>query len=143
VIPKTVKAYELMLSDLLALPRSADVPWSAITDGTRLKTRWVGYSSLGSAIESWRQAYRRDIWRENWAACEVWSESRGLLATINEIAGQYGVTTLGVGGFNGASVGYETSLDIKRAAGPWAIVLHLPLRRSRSVREADRHRRRA
>ena len=46
----------------------------------------------------------------------MWSESRGLLDTINEVAGEYGVSTLGVGGFNSATIGWETAQDVKRAA---------------------------
>ncbi len=112
---KTERGYQLVLDDLLALRRSGDVPWSAITDGTRLKTRWIGYASLEEAAVEWARTYRRDLWRTNWATCEVWTESRGLLATINEVAAEYGVTTLGVGGFNSASVGWETAQDVKRA----------------------------
>ena len=115
-ILKTEEAYDRVLDDLLALRRSGDVPWSAITDGTRIKTRWVGYGSLAEAAEEWRQSYRRDIWRDAWATCEVWSESRGLLDTINEIAGEYGVPTLGVGGFNSATIGWATAQEVKRAA---------------------------
>jgi hypothetical protein len=75
----------------------------------------VGYGSLATALETWQATYRRDIWRTNWATCEVWSESRGLLTTINEVAGEYGTTTLGVGGFNSASTGWETAQDVKRS----------------------------
>ena len=35
VIPKSEEAYQLVLGDLLRLRRSGDVPWDAITDGTR------------------------------------------------------------------------------------------------------------
>lgn len=115
-IPKTETAYHRVLDALLRLRRSGDVPWSAITDGTRMKTRWVGYGSLAAALDTWQSTYRRDIWRTSWATCEVWSESRGLMATINEVAGEYGTTTLGVGGFNSGSVGWETAQDVKRSA---------------------------
>ena len=115
-ILKTEAAYDRVCEDLLALRRSGDVAWSAITDGTRIKTRWVGYGSLGEAAEEWQRSYRRDIWRTNPATCEVWTESRGLLGTINEVAGEYGVTTLGVGGFNSATIGWETAQDAKKAA---------------------------
>ncbi|MBF6606513.1 MAG: hypothetical protein IVW53_13145 [Chloroflexi bacterium] len=114
-IPKTNQAYERVLIDLLALRRSGDVAWSAITDGTRTKTRWVGYGDLAEAAEQWQRSCRRDIWRNAPATCEVWSESRGLLGTINQIAGEYGVPTLGVGGFNSATIGWETAQDVKRA----------------------------
>lgn len=114
-IPKTDQAYDRVLIDLLALRRSGDVPWSAITDGTRTKTRWVGYGDLAEAAEQWQRSYRRDIWRTAWATCEVWSESRGLLGTINQIAGEYGVPTLGVGGFNSATSGWETAQDVQQA----------------------------
>jgi len=114
-IPKTDQAYERLLIDLLALRRSGDVPWSAITDGTRTKTRWVGFGDLAEAAAQWQRSYRRDIWRNAWATCEVWSESRGLLGTINQIAGEYGVPTLGVGGFNSATSGWETAQDVKGA----------------------------
>jgi hypothetical protein len=115
-IPKTEEAYDQVLDDLLALRRSGDVPWSAITDGTRVKTRWVGFGSLAEALKKWRQSFRRDIWRTAWAICEVWSESRGLLDTINDVAGEYGVPTLGVGGFASATVGWETAQEVKQAA---------------------------
>jgi hypothetical protein len=115
-IPKTETAYERVLEDLLALRRSGDVPWSAITDGTRHKNRWVGYGSLAEALESLRENYRRDIWRDAHARCEVWSESRGLIDTINVIAGEYGVPTLGVGGFNSATVGWQTAQEVERSA---------------------------
>jgi hypothetical protein len=114
-ILKTEDAYDQVCEDLLALRRSGDVAWSAITDGTRIKTRWVGYGSLAEAVEEWQQSYRRDIWRTNPATCEVWTESRGLLGTINEVAGEYGVPTLGVGGFNSATSGWETAQDVKEA----------------------------
>jgi len=113
-LPKTENAYHLLLSDLLKLRRSGDVAWSAIEDGTRLKTRWVGYGDLAEAANEWQRTYRRDIWRMNSAACEVWTESRGLLTTINEVAGERGVTTLGVGGFNSASVGWETAQAVQK-----------------------------
>lgn len=115
-IPKTEEAYSALLDDLLALRRSGDVPFSAITDGTRVKTRWVGFGSLAEAISEWLRSYRRDIWRNARAICEAWSESRGLIDTINDVAGQYGVTTLGVGGFNSATIGWETAQDVKEAA---------------------------
>ena len=115
-IPKTQEGYESVGDDLLALRRSGDVPWSAITDGTRQKTRWVGYGSLAEAFDELRRSYRRDSWRDAHARCEVWSESRGLLDTINDIAGEYGVPTLGVGGFNSATIGWQTAQEVKQAA---------------------------
>ena len=116
MVEKTESAYQRVLADLLDLRRAGDVPWSAITDGTRTKTRWIGYGSLAEAATEWQRTHRRDIWRDARVSCEVWTESRGLLATINEVAADYGVTTIGVGGFNSASVGYETARDVIRAA---------------------------
>jgi len=115
-IQKTEADYDRVCEDVLALRRSGDVAWSAITDGTRIKTRWVGYGSLAEAVAEWQESYRRDIWRTNPAMCEVWTESRGLLGTINEVASEYGVPTLGVGGFNSASSCWETAQDVKEAA---------------------------
>jgi hypothetical protein len=60
-ISKTEADYDRVCSDLLALRRSGDVAWSAITDGTRIKTRWIGYGSLAEAVEEWQATYRRDI----------------------------------------------------------------------------------
>ena len=124
--PKTQPFYGRVLADLLELRRSGDVAWDAITDGTRTKTRWIGYGSLAEAAREWQDTYRRDVWRDTDMTCEVWTESRGLLGTINEIASQYGVTTLGVGGFNSVSVGYQTAQDVLRAGrlGKRFVIFH-------------------
>jgi hypothetical protein len=108
-------ACDRVCDDLLALRRSCDVAWPAITDGTGITTRLVGHGSLAEAAEEWQRSYRRDIWQTNPATCEVWTDSRGLLGTINEVAGEYGVPTLGVGGFNAATIGWETAQDVEKA----------------------------
>ncbi|MCY7417766.1 MAG: hypothetical protein LH650_04585 [Chloroflexi bacterium] len=112
---KTEANYIMVTKYPLALRRSGDIDWASIADGTRIKTRWVGWGDLADAADEWRRTYRRDIWRTASAMCEVWSESRGLLTTINEIASGFGVTTFGMGGFPAATIGWQTAQDVRKA----------------------------
>jgi hypothetical protein len=100
--------------DRPASRRSGHGASPAITDGTRIRTRLVGYGSLAEAAEEWQRSYRRDIWRTNPATCEAWTRSRRLLGTIDTVAGEHRVPTLGVGGFNSATIGWETAQDVEK-----------------------------
>src|SRR4051794_13062993 len=75
MVEKTENGYHNTVVRLLSRMRlEGRIPWSWITDGTRWLHKSVRYGSVEEALETTRQHYRRDYWRELDDYVEVWLE---------------------------------------------------------------------
>lgn len=85
------------------LRESGAMPWSWITDGTRLMRKPDSYSSLNEALRITKECYRRALWQEQNAYVEVWCEKDALTGVIYPITAEWDVPLMVTRGFSSST----------------------------------------
>jgi hypothetical protein len=90
-VEKTEKGYAAVQRRLLHLRRARVVPYSSITDGTRLRLKpdsWVGADKMLSDVAS---SYRRALWNDQDAEVIVISEKDAISGVVYPVTAEYDV----------------------------------------------------
>jgi len=91
-VAKTETDYNNVVIRLVSEMREQGrMPWSWITDGTRLMRKPETYNNLTEALEATKQYYRRDLWRDQDMYVEVWCEKDALTRVIYSVTAKWGV----------------------------------------------------
>jgi hypothetical protein len=90
-VPKTEAAYQLVGRELLKLRRNGTVPYSWITDGTRLHLKSASFSGLDHLLDSAAKSYRRALWDDQNDAVIVLSEKDAISGVVYPVTDRWDV----------------------------------------------------
>jgi hypothetical protein len=110
VIENSRTSYQAVSNALVDARKEGLIPWSWIEDRLRRPRRVSMWDGLGSFAKAASNSYRRDVWQDQPAYCEVWLEKDALSGIFEDVLGDYGIT-LNVGR------GYDGWSSIRNAAG--------------------------
>ena len=99
-VPKTEAAYQGIVVRLAGQMREdGDLPWAWVADSTRWMRKPRSYSSVEEALIRTKETYRRDLWADQDAYCEIWCEKEALAGVLYEITAEWDVPLMVVKGF--------------------------------------------
>ncbi len=133
LVPKTDKAdkktgtpsgYGIVQRELLKMRRRGDMPYSWITDGTRLRLKPRSWSSAQAALENTARMYRRNLWIDQDVHVEIWSEKDAIRGVVYPVTAQYDVPLMIAKGQCSDTFIYQTAADIA-ADGKPAVIYQL------------------
>jgi hypothetical protein len=90
-VDKTEAGYQLVGRELLKLRRSGEIPYSWITDGTRLMRKPSSWSSLDQMLDSAARSYRRALWDDQDDEVIVLSEKDAITGVVYPVTARYDV----------------------------------------------------
>ena len=99
LVEKSEAGYVKVQRALVDLRRSGDIDYDAIADNTRWMRKPTTYGSLGEALDDTARFYRRDLWRDADAYCEVWLEKDALSGVIWPVTSTYDVPLMVARGY--------------------------------------------
>lgn len=111
-VEKTEQAYKRVADATVQLRLGGELPFEKIADGHRSRRRASQWDSARALLEDAAAQYRRNYWRSQPAAVEVWCEKDALTGVIQPICDEYGVTYVATRGFPSLTLLYETAQAI-------------------------------
>jgi hypothetical protein len=119
LIAKTEAEYKNSVVRQLVLMREAgEVPYSWICDNTRWQRRPQTFSGVGDALRSTAACYRRNLWDDQDAYVEVWTEKHALAGVLMEETWELGVPLMVSRGFSSRTFLYSAAEAIKEVGKP-------------------------
>lgn len=101
---------------------AGEMPWTWITDSTRLCRIPTMYDSHEEAIAATAEFYRRDLWRHQPRRVEVWCESDSVGAMLTPVTRKLGVGLFACRGQSGKGFIYESVQQWARADKPVSVL---------------------
>lgn len=91
-VAKSGAGYGRVQRAVLDMRRRGLVAWPHIVDGTRQTVYHSnGYEGLGDFLEAYRDAVKFHLWERQAERVEVWCESRGFAASVDDVADRWRV----------------------------------------------------
>jgi hypothetical protein len=116
---KTEEIYKGTLVRLLGIMReSGEIPFHWFVDSTRWVRKPTTFSSLDAALENCKRTYRRELWRDQQAYCEVWTEKDAIASILTEKTEEFDVPLMICRGFPSKTFLYSTAQTIKAQSKP-------------------------
>ena len=105
LIPKEERTFKNVVGRLLVeMRRDGTIPYSWITDESRVVRRPRSFSSADDMLKEQARLYRRSLWTERDVLIEVWVEKRALSGVVIEATASYDVPLFIAAGY--ASLSY-------------------------------------
>jgi hypothetical protein len=109
---------------VLALRKAGEIPWEWITDAGRSVECNVTFTSMQDATDYWLRSYRRSALKEcSQDYIQIWIEKEGLASLVRDVADDYDVPVVPMGGQPSYSLVLDAAKRIKRSKKP-AIIYH-------------------
>jgi hypothetical protein len=124
LVPKTEAGYRQVGNALVAMRRSGEIPFSWITDGTRLRRHPRTFSGIEAALQHTADCYRKALWDGADVHCEIWCEKDALSGVIYPITSQYDVSLMTARGYSSLSFLAGAAEEITEIGKP-AYIYHL------------------
>jgi hypothetical protein len=124
VVDKTDAGYDKVQRALVDLRRSDAIPYRCITDNSRWQIKPTSYNSITDALEQTARLYRRAVWNDVDAYCEVWLEKDALAGVVHPITDKYDVSLMVSRGFSSLSFLHNAAEHILEVGKP-AYIYHL------------------
>jgi len=113
LIDKTQNEYKNTVVRLVReLRLQGRLPWTWITDSTRLMRKPDSYHSLEMMLEDSQQLYRRDLWRDQDSYVEIWCESDSAAGTLVNATWDWDVPLMSARGFSSLTFLYGAARTI-------------------------------
>ena len=90
-VEKTEKGYSAVQRRLLHLRRTGEVPYSAITDGTRLRLKPESWDDIEQMLENAASSYRRALWNDQNVEVIIISEKDAISGVIYPVTAAFDV----------------------------------------------------
>ncbi len=114
LIDKTEGEYRGTICRLLSAMRSrGEIPYSWLSDNTRWMRKPTTYRSLKEALEDTSRWYRRDLFAEQDAYVEVWTEKDAIAGILSDVTYEWDVPLMVSRGFSSLSFLYSAAEKIK------------------------------
>lgn len=110
--PKTEQSYKLVGREMVKLRRAGRAPYRWLADNSRWVRQPQTYGGVEEMLESGADYYRRDLWRYNPVAVEVWCEKDALAGVLYEVTAEYAAPLYVVSGFSSLTYTYEAAQAI-------------------------------
>ena len=124
LVPKSEQGYSVVQRRALKMRRADELPYSWITDGSRLRWKPDTWHSAAGALMVTAANYRRALWDDQGVHVEIWSEKDAIRGVIYPVTAQYDVPLMIARGFSSDTFLYETAEAINDEGKP-AIIYHL------------------
>jgi hypothetical protein len=111
-VEKSEGGYRLVGRQLLKLRRAGVVPYSWITDGTRLMRKPRSYRGVDSMLYSVAYSYRRALWEDQRAEVIVLSEKDAISGVVYPVTSAWDVELGIVRGYSSETFAYSVAEDI-------------------------------
>lgn len=115
---KTEKNYKLVSRELVKLRRAGIVPYRWLADSSRWVRKPQTYGGVDELLESGADYYRRDLWRDNPVAVEIWCEKEALAGVLFEVTAEYAAPLYVVKGFSSITYIFEAAEAIREREKP-------------------------
>jgi hypothetical protein len=103
---------------LVELREDGTVPFSWITDSTRLMRKRVAFTGVAHALDYWAKAYRRDLWAAAPVYCEIWCEKDALTGVLFEETDVYDVPLMPARGYSSLTFLHSAAKTIEENGKP-------------------------
>ena len=124
LVEKTEPGYLVVQRQTLKLRRAGVLPYSWITDGTRLRLHQATWSSTQAALENTAKMYRRDLWIDQPVHVEIWTEKDAITGVVYPVTNEYDVPLMISRGFCSETFLEKTAEEIN-AEGKDAVIYQL------------------
>lgn len=112
-VDKTEAGYQLVGRQLLKLRRAGLVPYSAITDGTRLVMKPKSWTDVDDMLETAALSYRRALWQDQDVELIVLSEKDAISGSIYPVTAKWDVELGIVRGYSSETFVYSIAEAVK------------------------------
>jgi hypothetical protein len=117
-----LNAYKFTSRLLTEARQSGVLPWGAVIDTERGGMgSWAPSRSFRSSIEYSGSGYTVDVWRGQPRRVEVWTEHKGLAASLFSVTRNYRIPVNVTKGYDSQSQGYEKARRYGNGAG-WTLL---------------------
>jgi hypothetical protein len=103
VVEKTDAGYDKVQTDLVILRKAGLLPYGWLADNTRWQRKPERFSSVEQALQDTARLYRKALWADVEAYCEVWLEKDALAGVVLPITVMYDVPLMVAQGYAGLS----------------------------------------
>jgi hypothetical protein len=119
VIAKTETEYKSTVVRLLtAMRRSGEIPFGWLADNTRWMRKPDTYSSLSEMLAESQRFYRRALWDDQNAYCEIWLEKDSLAGVLYDVTAEFDVPLMVTRGYPSISFLYSAAEVIAEGGKP-------------------------
>src|SRR6476659_3308981 len=94
LVPKSENGYAVVQRQTLKLRRADELPYSWITDGSRLRLKPRTWSDAQAALEHTARTYRQALWADQDVHVEFWSEKDAIRGVVYPTTAEYDVPLL-------------------------------------------------
>jgi hypothetical protein len=126
-VDKTEAAYQLVGRQLLKLRRAGVIPYSWITDGTRLMRKPASWSDLDEMLDTVAACYRRALWDDQAAHVIVLSEKDAISGVVYPVTSRWDVELGIVRGYSSETFTHSIAADVlyNTGHGKWTYIYQL------------------
>jgi hypothetical protein len=124
VIEKTELGYRKVQNDSVEMRKAGTIPYSWITDSTRMQRKPTSYTSFSHALYETQKFYRKDLWHRNPSYCEIWIEKDALQGVVIDVTSEYDVPLMSARGYASLSFLHSSAEAIAARKKP-AYIYHL------------------
>lgn len=100
LVLKTKQGYQTVDRACIRLRRNGRLPYSWVSDATRMGHHVATYGSGGELVRQQAEYYRLDLWQRAKAHVEVWCESRSIAAVLLPLCQELCVSLYPTSGFS-------------------------------------------
>jgi hypothetical protein len=117
IVEKAETGYAKVQTDLVAMRRSGEIPYSWLADNTRWQRKPTTFSSIEEALKDTARFYRKSLWDNAGCYVEVWLEKDALAGVVSPVTYEYDVPLMVARGYASLSflsgaAEYIRSLDV-------------------------------
>jgi hypothetical protein len=95
-----------------------EIPYEWFVDSTRWIRKPITHNSISDLLEDCQRTYRRSLWRDQPAYCEVWTEKDAIASILVSKTDEFDVPLMVCRGFSSKTFLHSTGREIKRQGKP-------------------------
>lgn len=115
IIRNTKTDYQYVSETIVEARETGEIDYDAIRDGVRESITFNSWENPGEFAEAVAGAYRKDIWKTQQDAVEIWVEKDSIVGVLEDIAREYYVTVRPLSGQGSVSYLYGIAKEIAPA----------------------------
>jgi hypothetical protein len=124
LVDKTEAGYAKVQTDLVQMRRAGVLPYGWLADNTRWQRKPDTFDNIQEALEETARMYRKALWRDTDAYCEIWLEKDALAGVVAPITYEYDVALMVARGYASLSFLHSAAEYIKTKQTP-TFIYHL------------------
>jgi hypothetical protein len=99
IVEKSEAGYNKVQTDLVQMRRAGDMPFDWLADNTRWQRKPRTFGSVEQALQDTARLYRKALWADVEAYCEVWLEKDALAGVVLPITALFDVPLMVARGY--------------------------------------------